>query len=140
MNEIIIERDYGVIIFHDKSHRMITEDQFNKLVINYSNPNVTKIQLGDSLFSKNSISKILTVDEFNKEYPQEVSDRKYEDGFKKYEGITQRSIGPNGLASMIRGLEKFIQGYRLKYDQNPTKAIFERDRLIKKYEKQYAKT
>jgi hypothetical protein len=133
MNEIIISPNYAVLVFHDKSTKFITEDQFNNLVVMYSNPNISKIQIDSNLYAKNSISKILTLDEYYREYPASKPEPQKEDQFKKYEGLEQKPIGKNGLAQMIKGLKRFIDEEKAKGIQTP-KASFELDRLLKRYE------
>lgn len=138
MNEIIIQKDYGVVMFHDKSTRFIDEDEYNAIIVAYSTPSITKLKIGDSLYSKSSVSKILSLEEYWKEYPQAKPERKFDNQFKKYESIEQLANGRNGLASLIKGLKRFIDEQMVKGIKTP-KAQNELDRMVKKYEIQYGK-
>jgi hypothetical protein len=136
MNEIIIQTDYGVIVFHDKTTKYIDEDQFNNIVVAYTNPNITKLTIGQNLYSKSSISKILTLDEYWKEYPKAEPIQKFDNQFKKYEGIEQIADTKNGLASMIKGLKRFIDKQYVKGINTPN-AQGHLDHLMKAYDRQY---
>lgn len=138
MNEIIIQKDYGVIVFHDKTTKFIDEDQFNALVVAYTNPNQTKLSIGNNLYSKSSISKILSLEEYWKEYPQAKPEPKRVNQFDKYDSIIQTTDSRNGLASLIKGLKRFIDKQNAKNIKTP-KAQFELDRMVKKYELRYGR-
>ena len=71
MSELSTEVKYAVIIFHDKSRKFINEQQYNGIIGPYTNPDVAKLDIGGALYSKPSISKILAMEEFYDEYPEE---------------------------------------------------------------------
>lgn len=137
MSELTIQRDYGVVVFHDKSTKFIDEDRFNAMVLAYTNPNIHKVNIGQSLYAKTSISKILTLEEYWREYPKaEPPVKKFEDQFEKYESITTRANPKNGLASMIRGLKRFIDEEVSRGNKVP-KAQSEMNSQVKKYNHLY---
>ena len=110
MNELTIEPAAAVIVFHDKSHKYITASQYENLVVMSTNPNAKQVQIGLDLYAKSSIQKILSLKEFNEEYPEKKQAPQFEDGFKKYESLTDK-LPINGLPSLIKGLARFIKGY-----------------------------
>lgn len=100
------EPPYGVLMFHDKSHKLITETQFYAIIAPYSDPNTTKIQIGVSFYSKASIAKILTLEEFYTEYPTQRPEPRVNQ-FEKYDNLPD-NIPVHALPSLVRGLKRFL--------------------------------
>lgn len=133
--EIVIQGDYGAVVFHDGSVKLITEDEFNGMVLAYGNPGITKMQVGGGMYAKSSISKILTMEEYRKEYPQSQPQRRFDNQFLKYGSLEEAAAGTrDGLSSMVRGLRKFV-------DANPGahRARAHLDRLVRKREALYGR-
>lgn len=134
MSNLVIP-DYGVIVFHDKSAKFITEDQFHAMVVAQTNPNVSRFQVGESYYSKASISKVLTIREYREQYPDKPQeDRKYPNQFEKYEKLENR-VPVHGLPSLIRGLVRFVQEEKAQV-REPKKALG----MLERYEKKLART
>lgn len=136
MNQISTEVKSHVILFFDSSKVFITEQQRNGLIDKMTDSGVKQVDIDGQLYNLANIAKVLSLDEFYKEYPAQRPEPQREDQYKKYEGLETRPIGKNGLASMIAGLEKAIREYQAE-GVDPKKAIKERDRLLKKFEHQY---
>lgn len=106
MNEISNEVKYAVIIFHDKSHKFITQDQYHGIIMAQSNPNIKNIKLGDNLYYLGGINKILNIEEFYDEYPDKRPDPKFKTT-STYTSLTER-VPVSGLPSLVKGLQNFV--------------------------------
>lgn len=71
MSALSTDVKYAVIVFYDKSKKFINEQQYNGIIGPFTDPEVAKLDIGGALYAKQSISKILTTEEFYNEYPEE---------------------------------------------------------------------
>jgi hypothetical protein len=71
MNELSINLTTAVILFYDESKKFLNQDQYQAIKSAYGNPNVQKLEIDGCLYSKSSISKILTLQEYYEQYPDE---------------------------------------------------------------------
>lgn len=138
MKKLSVDVKYAVIIFFDKSKLFIDMDQYNRLLIVMSDPAIKQVQIGYSVYYLGGISKVLTLQEFYDEYPSQRPDpRQGEDN--KYANLPDNrsaATSRNGLASMIRGISKFIRQAKSS-GQDPTGSINMREKWIQKFKMQY---
>lgn len=125
MNELSTETNYAVILFfHDESVKFITEEQYRRLLLALENPSIKSINLNGNLYYIGGFRKVLTMDEYYKEYPEKrpvtYNEISRDDN---YLSIIDRAP-VNGLPSLIEGLKKF-----LKLNPNSPKAKEQLERL-----------
>ena len=70
MNEITTQVKSHVIIFTDKSKKFISQISYDD-IISQSSEGIGGMEIGDNYIRFQSIAKILTIDEFYKQYPEE---------------------------------------------------------------------
>ena len=75
MNQLSKEVKTRIIIFHDKSHKAIADDDYKDLI----NAKEDTVELSDgSIVKFSAIAKILTNEEYVREYPKEYEETKKE--------------------------------------------------------------
>lgn len=137
MNELSTESKSAVIVFHDGSEVFISQEQYETLLTNYSNPDLKDFRINNSLYTKSSISKVLSLEEFYEEYPKKKPEPVKENQFLKYEGLPSR-VPENALPSLIKGLKRFIDEQAVEGMKTP-KAQAILDSWVKKYEQKLTK-
>ena len=60
-----------IILFHDKSKKEVTKEQADK-IMEASCTNAQGINIGGSFYKFSAISKIMTKEDFEREYPEEA--------------------------------------------------------------------
>lgn len=136
MNELITDINTAVLVFHDGSNKYITQNQYEALIGQYTNPNLQKIEIGGSLYSKSAISKILTLEEFYEEYPTKKPELKgineisnlYE--YDPSKDLRSEKLANKGLEQLLKGLGRYIAEEAAKGNKTP-KAIA----MYEQYEK-----
>lgn len=134
MNEITINPLTHAIITYSKSHYLINAEQNEKLK---QLDGSSLLDIDGSQIAVRNIAEIMSIKKYYETYPDRKPQIKVNQ-FEKYESVIQQPIGRNGLASMIKGLKRFIDESDVKGVKTP-KAQMEFDRLVKKYEHQYGK-
>lgn len=134
MNQLSTEREYAVILFHDKSEKYINEREYQSLLKATENPQIKSVSINGNLLSLGGINKVLTLEEYYTEYPERKPNAGYGQPTSNYnfEDFRSEQLSKNGLASMIKGIKKAIAEFRAK-GKEPTKAL----ELLSKAEKSY---
>ena len=101
-----------IILFHDKSKKYISHKAY-EMIMSQIMGGVEKLNIGGNLIAFSSIAKILSVEEYEKEYPREVV-RKL-DEFKTEPVLRTELTHRKGLEGMIKGLKRYIGSTK----QNP---------------------
>lgn len=105
-----------VIVFHDKSRKHITKEQANFIFqasATSTVPAITTPQLGRITFS--SIAKIITIDDFYEQYPNERPEKPYntfEENYPEYSKGNQQIRKPTERAKEL--MKKGFVGYFTK--------------------------
>lgn len=96
----------SIIIFHDKSNIFISEEQKNTL---YSEPVVKsgKIIIDDQMYSLSSMSKVLSLDEFYRQYPDKAPEYRKEFNVEDVIPMTEEQLR-NMRRGVMKGLKQFI--------------------------------
>lgn len=137
MNELSVDAKTHVIITHAGSHYFITSVQ---------NDNLGLIGLGDffeldgNKIKGSSIAEVMSLAQYYETYPEKRPAPKFEDGFKKYEKLSQSVIktsSVNGLVQLMKGLKIFIDEYHDETGRIPTKAIALYESIEKKVKAQH---
>lgn len=105
---------FGVIINHDGSKVFVDEEEYKTIWQDSANSQKRGIGLKNKTFvAFSSIAKLLTIDEFYKQYPQELPAPQKD--MSPYVSIEKCALSSeerkNGL---IRGLKQFIAGEEAK--------------------------
>lgn len=97
-----------VIIFIDKSKQYITEVQANAIMERSSNIQFKNIQIDESLINFSSISKILTLEDFYQQYPEEKPSAEKVGEVKGsfFKDFDKQNYSGQGKSSMLRGYER----------------------------------
>jgi hypothetical protein len=135
-----------VIIFHDKSRRFISR-RTHDAIFEITGSGKEKFKLGDAIISASSIAQILSIADFNNQYPQERVPQ-YKNfgvptvlidgeemkllGDKKFDPAT---VSEKGLGQLIIGLERFMASAEYK-GEKATKDLLE---SLKLKQQNYAK-
>jgi hypothetical protein len=100
----------NVIIFHDKSKKMITNTQA-QIIFKESGTEKKSILIDGSLITFSSISKVLTLEEFYNEYPTEKPNivPEWKETATDYRPLSDVASGnPKWLKGLIKGLKQYI--------------------------------
>jgi len=106
------------VIFHDKSIKQIEEGEYRKIVQVFDDPEVPTLIISGSLYSKSSVSKVLSESEFSKQYPGKLRELKGLRGsdyllnapdsqIDKYLPRS-KSKHKKAIKGMLKGLDQFI--------------------------------
>lgn len=68
---IAVDIKTHVIVFIDRSHKYITKEKADKLML-LSTTNLEKFELNGNIYDFRSVTKLLTREEFENEYPEKV--------------------------------------------------------------------
>lgn len=119
MTQLSTEVKNTVIIFHDGSRKFITNRQAD-IVISQSTTAAKGIKIDGSFIAFSSISKILTLQEFYNEYPDERPPETQNKVFTTPAGdMLDRVISPLKLKQQrIRAFEQMIKGIKKYIDSD----------------------
>jgi len=92
-----------IIIFNDGSKKMITENQFNAIT-QMSSGQKDSLVIDGSLIKFHSISKLLSMDEFYEQYPDQRP-QQYDKNEEYISPITNAS--PKATKLMLKGLKQY---------------------------------
>lgn len=130
---------FAFIVFVDHSKLMIDADDYQRLLNAMANPDIKSIKIGQNAYTIGGISKVLTLEEFYNEYPDQKPDHYGSSQDRDYDSksvLQSDNISRNGLAALIRGMNTGIGILRAE-GHEPKKAISERDRMVQKYTVEY---
>lgn len=105
-----------IILFHDKSKLLLTEKQAGATIEALNFGNSTHLRIEGQLYSKGAIAKIISLDDYYKQYPDQKPDQRstveelmLEQGMIEkpagYAGVINKSSG-KGLQEMMKGFLK----------------------------------
>lgn len=104
-----------IILFHDKSKKEITDEQYAKL-LEVSATGAKGIEIGKSFYTFSSMAKIPNKEDYQREYPEEMPEAR--NVFEELYGNT-RNYTPiestaeqnkNRSRGLLKGLKQFIEG------------------------------
>lgn len=107
MKQVSTEIKQNVAIFHDGSELWLTDEQFKHVFLAWTDPKTENFVIANNAYRKSAIAKILTLEEYFREYPEKQPEPQPEK-FKPTE-IMQK---PWNIAKSKRALESMIRGFK----------------------------
>lgn len=146
MNQLSTDVKNQVIIFHDKSKKFVTKQQA-EVVINQSTTAAKGIKIDGSFIGFSSISKILSLQEFYNQYPDERPAPTAHQDFTGTGDILNRILTPiqinakriRAVDQLIKGLQKYINSDKNQGTKKPEALLAHmQERLTQIYDNKLA--
>ena len=119
-----------IILFHDKSKKYISKKAYD-VIMSQIMGGVEKLNIGGNLISFSSIAKILSLEEYQKEYPQETPMKLNEFKFENTEKT--ETTHKQGLEGIIKGLNKYISSKDYRGTERPLELLKQMENKLKVY-------
>lgn len=122
----------SIIIFHDRSKKWISSKQA-EAIYSMSGSTQKGVTIDGSFYTFSSISKILSVQDFYQQFPDERPEETPE--WKKEDHVSlseQVNRTPESLSGLLKGLKRYID-MELSKGNTPKNAISLYDEKLKKY-------
>ena len=131
-----------IILFHDKSKKEITDEQYTKL-LEQSVSGAKGIEIGGSFYTFSSMAKIPKKEDYEREYPDEAPEARnvFQELYgntRDYTPIELNAEQQKGLMKgLLKGLKQFIDG-ELAKGRKPLNALKMYQEKLERYKRRFA--
>lgn len=135
------QTNFAIIIFVDKTKLFIGPEDYQRLLNAMADPEIKSIKIGQSAYTIGGVSKVLTLEEFYNEYPDQKPAGYGSSQERDYSNVPDRRgdkiFMRNGLYSMIKGINSAIAEFGREGSDATKAALAKRQELVDKWSVQY---